>query len=127
MTDILIDDDYQMAVAANRDAMIVSENEELLQSIKIEAHTAEGDCFYDPEFGWSLLDFLQAEIDELTILQIQQRIKEKLKKHTEIDQQTVTIAITEEIDIVHFKVRFEIAGEKYGMEVNLDRIKAEVV
>lgn len=127
MIDILIDNDYQMSVAANRDVMAVSENEELLQNIKIEARTAEGDCFYDSEFGWSLLDFLQAEIDELTTLQIQQRIKEKLKKHTAIDQQTVTIAITEEIDIVYFKVRFEIAGEKYSMEVNLDRVKAEVM
>ncbi len=127
MTDILIDDDYQMAVAANRDVMTISEIKELLQSIKIEARTVEGDCFYDSDFGWSLLDFLQAEIDELTTLQIQQRIKEKLKKHTEIDQQTVTITITEEMNIVHFKVRFEIAGEEYKIEVNLDRVKAEVV
>ncbi|HBQ43864.1 MAG TPA: DUF2634 domain-containing protein [Lactobacillus acetotolerans] len=127
MTDILIDDNYQMAIAANKDVMIISGKDELLQDIKLEARTAEGDCFYDPEYGWSLLDFLQVEIDELTTLQIQQRIKEKLKKHAEIDQQTVTITITEEIDIMYFKIRFKMSGEEYNIEVNLDRVKAEVI
>ncbi len=127
MIDILINEDYQMAAAANRDVMTVSEIDELLQNIKIEARTTEGDCFYDTEFGWSLLDFVQAEIDDLTTLQIQQRIKEKLKKHTEIDNNTVTITITEELEIVHFTVRFKIAGAEYGIAVNLDRVKAEVV
>ena len=127
MTDILIGDNYQMAIAANKDVMIISGKDELLQDIKLEARTAEGDCFYDPEYGWSLLDFLQVEIDELTTLQIQQRIKEKLKKHAEIDQQTVTITITEEIDIMYFKIRFKMSGEEYNIEVNLDRVKAEVI
>ena len=127
MTDVYIDDNFQMSVATNKDVMTVDGDDELLQTIKIEARTAEGDCFYDPEFGWSLLDFLHAEIDELTTLQIQQRIKEKLKKYMEINQQTVTVTITEEINIVYFKVRFKIANEEYSIEVNLDRVKAEVV
>lgn len=127
MTDILVDVSFQMAVAVNKDVMTVSGNEELLQAIKTEALTAESDCFYDPEYGWSLQDFLQTEIDELINLQIQQRIKEKLKKYTEIDQQTVTITITEETDIVHFIVRFKIAEEEYSIEVNLDRVKVEVM
>jgi phage baseplate assembly protein W len=129
MTDIQIDNYGEPVNAANKDVLLISDDNELLQDIKMEAKTAEGDCFYDSEYGWSLLDFLQAEIDDLTILEIQQRIKDKLKKHTEINQQTVNITITEKLNIVEIKIRFRMitSDADYELDVTLDRINAEVV
>lgn len=129
MTDILIDNNGEPASAANKDVLLVSDNDELLQDIKLEAKTAEGDCFYDSEYGWSLLDFMHSEIDELTILEIKQRIKSKLKKYTEINHQTVSISVTEKPDMLEIKVRFKISSEdtEYEVNINLDRVNAEVV
>lgn len=131
MTDILIDNYGEPVSAANKDVLLVSDDNELLQDIKIESKTAEGDCFYDSEYGWSLLDFIQAEIDDLTILEIQQRIKDKLKKHTEINQQTVNVkvAIAEKLDIIEIKLRFKTitSDTEYELDIKLDRINAEVV
>ncbi len=128
MIDILVDNNGEIAIAANKNAMLVFDNDQLLQDIKLEAKTSEGDCFYDKEYGWSLLDFLHREIDDLMILEVQQRIKEKLKKHTEIDQQSINIGITENLDMIIFKIRFKLSNDdELSLEVNLDRVKAEVI
>lgn len=41
-----------------------------LQDIRLEALTMEGECFFDSDYGWSLLDFCHREIGELEELQI---------------------------------------------------------
>lgn len=77
MEDIRLDEDWQLTRAADGDAPVVEGLEEFLQEIRLESMTQEGDLFYDSEYGWSLLDFIQRDDSELTRLEIQDRIRRK--------------------------------------------------
>ena len=79
-TDIRLDEDGQLTQAADGDAPLCSGMDCFLQSIILEAQTQKGELFYDEDFGWSLYDFLQSEDDEITRLEITQRVRSGLLK-----------------------------------------------
>ena len=53
-TDIALDENWQPAVRSNGDFATVSDLDCLMQEIRLEALTTQGELFFDPEFGWSL-------------------------------------------------------------------------
>ena len=61
--------------AADGDAPVAEGLEEFLQEIRLESMTQEGDLFYDPEYGWSLLDFIQRDDSEADKVGNQDRIR----------------------------------------------------
>ena len=69
----------QLPQASTGDAPACSGVDCFLQDIRLEAITQPGELFYDEEWGWGLLEFIQAEDDEMTRLEIGERIKEKLR------------------------------------------------
>lgn len=127
--DIKLDNDWQLTSATNGDSLITSGIECIIQDIKIEALTHEGDVFYDEEYGWSLLDFVQAQEDDLTRIEVQQRISTKLSRRIEIDIETIDVKVDFNSDKLFIEVSFGFifGSEKYVIKLELDRVKVEVV
>lgn len=128
-TDIKLDENWQLTAAANGDAPITSNTDCLIQDIRLEAMSQEGELFYDEDWGWSLLDFLQMQDDDLTKLEIDQRIKTKLSRREEIDSETIATQLTFEDDKVSIKVAFKFINDstQYNLDIALDRVNVEVV
>lgn len=127
--DIKLDMDWQLAPAANGDALLTSGIECVLQDIQCEALSQEGELFYDEEWGWSLLDFVQAQDEELTRVEMRQRIETKLSRRPEIDVESIEVSINFQSDKLLISVAFKFADspEKYELNFTLDRVKVEVV
>lgn len=127
MVDIKMNDEWQLTPAANGDAPVTGETEGLLQTIKIEAMTQEGELFYDADFGWSLMDFIQAQDTELTRIEIEARIRQKLEKYEEIVADSITILQKWSPDALTVSVRFLLTdGTGQGIVVSLDRVEVTV-
>lgn len=92
-TDIRLDEDGQLTQAADGGAPLCSGMDCFLQSIILEAQTQKGELFYDEDFGWSLYDFLQSEDDEITRLEITQRVRSGLLKREEIIPDSVQVQV----------------------------------
>lgn len=116
----------QGIIIKNKDCIIVTGLQALLQAIKIEALTMEGDLWYDPTYGWGLQDFIQRNIDEMLKLEIYQRVKDKLSNREEIDQDTITVQVTEGNDFVIIHIQFTALDEEVSLDLLLDRVRIEV-
>ena len=131
MEDIRLDSSWKLTQAANGDAPVVSGTECLLQDIRLESLTQEGELFYDPDYGWSLLDFLQGEDSKLKRAAIEMRVRQRLSKRTAIDPASIrtVISFLEDalrIQVLFLSARMEDKTQEYGLEINLDRIRVEV-
>ncbi|MGN0710488.1 MAG: hypothetical protein ACI4LO_01915 [Anaerovoracaceae bacterium] len=130
MADIKLDENWQITASATGDFLKASGKYEcLMQEIELEALTQEGDLFYDENFGWSLMDFIHAEKDEIVELEIVQRIKDKLSFYEQIDTGSISVSMGFQEDIWNIAIsfRFKDDTEERLLELSLDRINAEVV
>lgn len=127
-TDIRLDSNWQVTAAANGDALLVSGLECFLQDIRIEALTQEGEVFYDETWGWSLLDFIQSQDDELLRLEIEQRVKTKMMRRAEIDPETIQTVVDFQEDVITIHSSFSFVGsdQTAQLDIELDRVKVEV-
>ena len=128
-TDIKLDNNWQLTAAANGDAPLLSNADCLIQDIRLEALSQEGELFYDEAWGWSLLDFIQTQDEELTRVEIEQRIRTKLSRREEINHETIKTELSFEDDKITAKVTFKLINDsrQYNLDVVLDRVRAEVV
>lgn len=128
MTDIKLDDNWQLTPAASGDAPLTDDEGGLLQTIRTESMTQEGELFYDEEFGWSLLDYIHAQESDLVKIEIESRIKKKLTKYDEIIKDTVKIAQTWGNDVLNITVRFQLNnGTEHELTVSLNRVEVNIV
>lgn len=128
-TDIKLNESWQLTQAANGDAPIVSDIECLIQDIKLEALTQEGELFYDSTYGWSLLDFIQSDDDDLTRLEIKERVRSKLEKRPEIDIESVKTSIQFNEDVLRLRISFGLLNDNqaHEIDVELSRVNVEVI
>lgn len=107
---------------------ITGEYEGVIQEIKLEALTQEGELFYDEKYGWSLYDFIQANEDELTKIEIAQRCKTKLKKYDYVNQESVSINVDVIDGSTEISITFKIMNSDtvYNITLRLDRVNIEV-
>ncbi len=128
-TDIKLTESWQLTQATNGDAPIIADVECLIQDIKLEALTQEGELFYDSDYGWSLLDFIQSDDDDLIRLEIKERVKSKLERRSEIDVESVQTGIQFEEDALRLKVSFRLSngGQDYSIDIELSRVNVEVI
>lgn len=89
--DIKIDENGQPVRSKTGDFQTVEGDDCWKQDLNLEAGTDEGELFYENEegeaaYGFGMLDFMQAEDDELTRLEVSQRVSSKLKKRTYLDE-----------------------------------------
>lgn len=128
MVDIKLDTKWALTQAANGDAPIIKQTDCLLQDIKLEAITQEGELFYDITYGWSMLQFIQSEDTDLTRIEIDERIKSKLSKRIEVDTQSIATSINFKDDILMIGILFKLLNDDkvYNIDIVLDRIRVEV-
>lgn len=128
MTDIKLDDEWQLTPAASGDAPVTDDVEGLLQTIRTESITQEGELFYDTDFGWSLLDFVHAQETDLAKIEIESRIKKKLAKYDEIVPDTVEVQQTWKNGVLYIMVTFKLNddGTVHKVEASLNRIGVEI-
>lgn len=127
MVDIKLDDDWQLTPAATGDAPITDDESGFLQTLQIEALTQEGELFYDEEFGWSLLDFIHQQDNELTRIEISSRIRRKLTVHEEIVPDSVEISQKWTSDLLNIYIKFQlISGTQQSLTLSLNRVQVEV-
>ena len=128
MVDIKLDDDWQLTPAATGDAPITDDESGFLQTLQIEALTQEGELFYDEDFGWSLLDFIHQQDNELTRIEISSRIRRKLTVHEEIVPDSVGISQEWTDDLLNIYSKFQlISGTQQSLTLSLNRVQVEVV
>lgn len=127
MVDIKLSDGFELTAAATGDAPVTDELEGFLQNLKVEALTQEGELFYDEEFGWSLLDFAQAEETELNRIELDGRIKKKMSAHEEILSDSVDVEQVWTDERLMIRVRFKMTDEsEHDLTVSLDRVKVVI-
>lgn len=124
---LLVDGDFVRAL--DGDFEVVTGFECLVQEIKNEVITEPGDLFYDEKYGYGLLKFMHAQGDELTQLELTNRIQDKLSLNEFVDPNSIEVEVLfwnlERIKII---VKFEAMGEAVELEIDIaDRVKVEVV
>lgn len=130
LIDIKLNADWQPVPEASGDFLqTVGQYECLMQELALEALTQEGDLFTDEYFGWSLLDFIHSEVDSLLEIEIKQRIKGKLSWYDEINASSIKIEMKLSEDKHMISVGFKFIGDEdiYKLQLQLDRVNAEVV
>lgn len=127
-TDIRLDQEGQLTRATDGDAPLCSEMECFYQSIILEAQTQKGDLFYDPDFGWSLYDFLQSEDSDLTRLEIVQRARAGLLKREVIIPDSVQVEVSFSGDTYRLWCAFQTTEEETTRELSIiiDPVNLEV-
>lgn len=128
-TDIFLDSNWQISQATGGDALLISDMDCFFQDIRLEAMTQEGELFYDESWGWSLLDFIQVQDDELTRAEIEQRVQLKLSRREEIAAETISAVASFVDDTISIHVTFRLEGDEseYQISIDLDRINLEVI
>ena len=128
-TDIRLSDHWQLTQAADGDAPLCSELDCLYQNIVLEALTQPGDLFYDVEWGWGLYEFIQSEFDELTRLEITQRVRSKLGLREVILPESIAVTLDLQNDILIVRTSFQFAEENEPRQLNIvvDSVSVEVV
>lgn len=129
-TDLMMDDQGQPVISAAGESQMVSGIDCFLQDVRNEAVTTEGECFWDADYGWSMLDFLHQEQDELLQIRISNRVKQKLSRRSEINQQSISVVVTFlNNDVTEVKVAFKIKNSdvSYEIDLNVDGVETEVV
>ncbi|MCX4297445.1 MAG: DUF2634 domain-containing protein [Lachnospiraceae bacterium] len=127
MVDIKLNNAWQLTPAADGDVPLTDSEGGLLQTIRTESITQEGELFYDTDFGWSLLDFIHAQESDLVKIEIESRIKKKLSKYDEILSNTVIIQQVWRNDTLSITVSFKLTnGTEHKIETSLNRIEVKV-
>lgn len=131
-TDIKLDADGQPLADKNGDFATVSGDECWKQDLMLEAHTDEGELFYEDEdgdeaYGFGMIDFAHAENDEFTQTEIMQRVRGKLAKRTYLDQaKTVQdISFGNDVYTDRVSVSKNDSGDAYNIELSTDEVEVE--
>lgn len=131
-TDIKLDANGQPVPDKNGDFVTVSGDECWEQDLRLEAHTEEGELFYEDEdgdeaYGFGLLDFVHAENDEFTQTEIMQRVRGKLAKRTYLDLAKTTQEVTFRDGIYYDSVSISKndSNDEYNMELSTEEVEVE--
>ena len=131
-TDIKLDANGQPVPDKNGDFATVSGDECWEQDLRLEAHTEEGELFYEDEdgdeaYGFGLLDFVHAENDEFTQTEIMQRVRGKLAKRTYLDLAKTTQEVTFRDGIYYDSVSISKndSNDEYNMELSPEEVEVE--
>lgn len=131
-TDIKLDANGQPVPDKNGDFATVSGDECWKQDLRLEAHTEEGELFYEDEdgdeaYGFGLLNFVHAENDEFTQTEIMQRVRGKLAKRTYLDLAKTTQEVTF-LDGIYYdsvSISKNDSNDEYNIELSTEEVEVE--
>lgn len=110
----------------NKKPVVLHDFNSLVQNIKIEALTNEGDLWHNADFGWNLVEFMHRNIDEMLFIEISQRIKQKLSNRKYVDAGSIEVKFEVNDEKLLINVCFKIDETETDFTVILNRINAEV-
>ena len=110
----------------NRTPLLIEGNNVYAQNIKIEAITTEGDLWHNVNYGWSLVDFMHRQLNDMLKIEIEQRIKDKLSNRSYVEQDSIKIRLEEEDDKLLVHIDFYINTDEIDFTVALNRVNGEV-
>lgn len=131
-TDIMVDENGQPVADIVGEFKTVSNDECWRQDLRLEANTEQGELFYedadgDESYGFGMLDFINTENDDFAVMEIQQRVSNKLAKRTYIDKaktkQVVTFENGKFIDNV--SVSKQDSNCEYNIELSAEKVEVE--
>lgn len=130
-SDILLDKNGQPVIDSNGDFTIVSGNDCWKQDLRLETETEQGELFYETAdgadaYGFGMSDFSNAEYDDLTVMEIEQRVRDKLSKRTYIDSRTIKQNVTYENGQYVNQATFSIQDSRAEYNIELSSEKVEV-
>ncbi|CAH8721366.1 DUF2634 domain-containing protein [Paenibacillus melissococcoides] len=128
-SDIRLDANWQPAAAANGEALLVTDYDCLFQDIRLEALTQEGELFYDESWGGHCWSLSSRRMMSSRGWKSSTRVKEKLERRIEIDADTIQVITAFRGDAITVHASFRFRGDErlYELDVDLDRVKVEVV
>lgn len=128
--DLMMDTTGQPVPLASGAESLVMGIDGFFQDIRNEAVTVEGECFYAPDYGWSLLDFLHRDFNEMENLRIKTRVIEKLKMREEINQHSIQVNLSQEQDgaiQIHVEFKIKNADVSYQMDLSIDGAEVSII
>lgn len=124
--DILLGGGFQPATQSDGDTATISGNVCFLQTLRVEAASAEYDLWYDPDWGWSLIDFAGRQHSELAELEIEQRVRRKLSAHEDISAESVAVIPKWSDEAIGVEVWFRVIGDDELHQLNASIGKTEI-
>lgn len=128
--DIKLDERGQPVISNDGDFALISGKKCFLQDLRNEILTEQAELFYEDEdeddsYGFGLLEFKNETYSEFLGLEIERRIKEKLKKREEIDPASINTELIQAGDkikiVIHFKLKE--TDEEYDAEISENRVE----
>lgn len=128
--DIKLDERGQPVIGNDGDFALISGKKCFLQDLRNEILTEQAELFYEDEdeddsYGFGLLEFKNETYSEFLGLEIERRIKEKLKKREEIDPASISTELIQAGDkikiVIHFKLKE--TDEEYDAEISENRVE----
>lgn len=128
--DIKLGERGQPVIGNDGDFALISGKKCFLQDLRNEILTEQAELFYEDEneddsYGFGLLEFKNETYSEFLGLEIERRIKEKLKKREEIDPASINTELIQAGDkikiVIHFKLKE--TDEEYDAEISENRVE----
>lgn len=131
-TDIKVDQHGQPVADKNGDFATVSGDDCWKQDLMLEAHTDEGELFYEDAYGaeaygFGLPDFAHMENDEFAQTELSQRIRGKISKRTYLDpaKTTQNILFADGVYQNRITVSKNNESDTYNMDISTDEVEVE--
>jgi hypothetical protein len=128
--DIKLDERGQPVISNDGDFALVSGEKCFLQDLRNEILTEQAELFYEDEdeddsYGFGLLEFKNETYSEFLGLEIERRIKEKLKKREEIDPASISTELIQAGDKIKITIHFKLkeTDEEYDAEISENRVE----
>lgn len=118
-TDIRLTGDWILTPATDGDAPVCSGLDCLFQAIALEAVTQPGDLFYDLDYGWGLYSYIQSEYDDLTRLELVQRVRSRLERWEVIEPGSIEVDTELRDDTLHLSCKFQFQEDAEERALNL--------
>ncbi len=104
------------------DLRILDERQTLIQDIYNRIRTVKGSHFHHPDYGIDLIDFLNTDQDELTILDLQNQLQEEIEKDPRILE--CDVQITQEQEGIKYTAYITpIDDAPFSLEIDKQGIK----
>lgn len=129
LTDIMLDEDGNFAIAPDGDIKLAQGVEVIIQDIKNELGTYPKELFYDEEFGSGLLDFINLQGTEINSIELTQKVKNVIAKNQQVEANTIQCSVKNwSVDGIELTTEFYINDQIIELDIGIsEEITLKVV
>lgn len=124
----LITTDYGTDIVIGKTVSLVSGSKNLINAITRRLSTAKGSLFYDLEYGYDLRQFINAEVDDQDIQQIETNVENQVQ----LDERVRSCQTTATFDYQTQKMRLEIqvtpfVDRTFTLIISVDKLTVKLL